>query len=182
MNELTQHLERWHDFHLLIGGAAATLMGLTFVAVTLAPEVIAGRASTAIRAFLTPIIAFFATVLIISVVLLVPALTPAATGAFFAVVGISGLLYILSTGVHRQWRNWHLGIDDWIWYVGLPLLSYGAMLASAAGTWQVSFWAPYTAAGAVLALLVIGIRNVWDVVLAVALESQHSARSEHGKE
>ncbi|MGZ3530890.1 MAG: hypothetical protein ACXVAR_05260 [Vulcanimicrobiaceae bacterium] len=172
-NDWTQQLEQWHDFHLLIGGAAATLMGLTFVAVTLAPHVIAGRASTAIRAFITPIVAFFATVLIISVVLLVPHLTPTATGAFFAVVGISGLIYIFSTGPHGQWRKWQLGIDDLIWYIGLPLLGYGAILTSAVGMWRVSFWAPYVAAGAVPVLLIIGIRNAWDVVLAIARESQH---------
>jgi hypothetical protein len=166
-------LEPWHDFYLLIGGAAATLMGLTFVAVTLAPEVIMGRASTAIRAFITPIVAFFATVLIISVMLLVPQLTPAATGPFFAVVGVGGMIYIISTGVLGQWRKWQLGIDDWIWYSGLPLLGYFAILASAAGMWRTSFYAPYTAAGAVLLLLIVGIRNAWDVVLTIARESQH---------
>lgn len=76
MNEWTQQLGRWHDFYLLIGGASATLMGLTFVAVTLAPDVIAARASGEVRPFVTPIVALFATVLVVSVVLLIPLLMP----------------------------------------------------------------------------------------------------------
>lgn len=83
MNDWTHQLEQWHDFNLLIGGAAAT-------------------------------------------------------GAFFVLVGVSGLIYIVSTGVHGQWRELQLGIDDWIWYVGLPLMGYGAILASAVATWEVS--------------------------------------------
>jgi hypothetical protein len=134
--------------------------------------VISGRATTATRAFITPIVAFFATVLIVSVVRLAPHLTPAATGAFFALVGVSGLIYIVSTGVHGQWRELQLGIDDWIWYVGLPLMGYGAILASAFATWEVSSSGSYAAAGAVLLLLIVGIRNAWDVVLVIAKESQ----------
>lgn len=168
MNDWTQQLEQWHDFHLLLGGAAATLMGLTFVAVTLAPDVISSRATTATRAFITPIVAFFATVLVVCVVLLVPHLTPAVIVVFFAVAGITGLVYIVSTGVHGQWRELQLGIDDWMWYVGFPLLSYSAILASAVATWKTLWWAPYVDAAGVLLLLVVGIRNAWDVVLVIA--------------
>lgn len=172
MNEWTQQLDRWHDFHMLIGGAAATLMGLTFVAVSLAPEVIAGRASTAIRSFITPIVAIFATVLIVSVVLIIPALTPAVVGALFAVVGACGLIYIVSLDIHGQWKTWELGIDDWIWYLALPVLCYGAILASAFGIWTAAIWSQYAAAGALVIMLVVGIRNAWDIVLTVARESQ----------
>lgn len=161
-------LSHWHDVLLLLGTAAATLMGLTFVAVTLAPEIIAGRESTAVRAFVTPIVAFFATVLVIAIVLLIPGITPTALAVIFALAGITGLAYHLTTTAHRQWREFELGVDDWIWYVGLPLAAYGAVFASAFGWWRVTAWAPYVLIAAIVVLLVVGIRNAWDIVLTMA--------------
>jgi len=167
MSLWTQSLEGWHDFDVLIGTAAATLMGLTFIAVTLAPEVIADRTSTAVRAFTTPIVAFFATVLIVSLTVLIPGLTPAAAAIMFAVIGAGGIAYMLSTGVQRQWREMELGIDDWFWYLALPVLSYVALGVSAAAMWNADPWALYVAAAAALLLLVVGIRNAWDVVITI---------------
>lgn len=172
MNDWAQQIAGWHDFQLLIGTAGATLMGLTFVAVSLAPEVIADRTSTVVRAFTTPIVAFFATVLIVALILLVPQLTPQIMGVPFAVIGISGFIYVLTTGVHSQWRTLELGIDDWIWYLGLPLVAYGAMLAGGISLWFAPLRATYAVAAAMLLLLVVGIRNAWDVLLAIARQSQ----------
>ena len=172
MNEWTQQLERWHDFYLLMGGASATLMGLTFVAVTLGPDVIAARASGAVRAFVTPIVAFFATVLVVSVVLLIPLLMPAAASALLALTGATGLIYIPSTNAQAEWRKNKFGIDDWIWYIGLPLLGYAVILFSAVAWWRTLVWAPYAIAAAILCLLLAGIRDAWDLVIALALERQ----------
>lgn len=172
MNDWVQQIQGWHDFQLLIGTAGATLMGLTFVAVSLAPEVIADRTTTVVRAFTTPIVAFFATVLIVALIVLVPQLTPAIMGGLFAVIGIIGMIYILTTGVHGQWRTLELGIDDWVWYLGLPLVAYGGILAAGIALWMASFWSTYAVSAAVLLLLIVGIRNAWDVVLAIARQSQ----------
>lgn len=167
MNVWTQSLEGWHDFDVLIGTAAATLMGLTFIAVTLAPEVIADRTSTAVRAFTTPIVAFFATVLTVSLIVLIPGLTPAAAGIMFVIIGAGGVAYMMSTGVQRQWREMELGLDDWWWYIALPVLGYVALAASAAAMWYAAPWALYVAGAAALLLLIVGIRNAWDVVITI---------------
>ncbi len=167
-----QTLERWHDFHLLIGTAAATLMGLTFVSVTLAPEVIADRTSTVVRAFTTPIVAFFATGLLVSLVLLVPGLTEIAAGALLAVFGAGGMAYMFSTGVHRQWRELELGMDDWFWYMGFPVVSYAAILAGAIALFKTAPWALYASDAGIFALMIVGIRNAWDVVLAIVRQTQ----------
>lgn len=172
MSAWTQSLERWHDFHLLIGTAAATLMGLTFVAVTLAPEVIADRTSTVVRAFTTPIVAFYATVLIVSLILLIPGLPPAAAGVVLGLVGAVGVAYMFSTGVHRQWRDLELEMDDWFWYIGLPVLAYCVLFVGAFGMWSAAPWALYAAAAAVFVLLIVGIRNAWDVVLAIVRQTK----------
>lgn len=170
---MTLHLEHWHDFSLLVGTAAATLMGLTFVAVSLAPDVIADRTTTVVRAFTTPIVAFFATDLILSVLLLVPDLPRTAAAAFFAAAGSCGVAYVFSTGAHRQWRELELGVDDWIWYFGLPLAGYAGLLVPGILLWFPQAWCLYAVAGAQVLLLVVGVRNAWDVVIAIV---QHAHR------
>jgi len=47
--QLLQALNEWHDFYLLTGTAAATLLGLLFVAVTLNAEVILSGARPHIK-------------------------------------------------------------------------------------------------------------------------------------
>jgi hypothetical protein len=42
-----KQLEAWHDFYVVVGGAAAGLTGLMFVVVSLGPKVIATRAQLA---------------------------------------------------------------------------------------------------------------------------------------
>ena len=36
----SQHLDLWHDFYVVLGGASATLMGLLFVAISLNADLI----------------------------------------------------------------------------------------------------------------------------------------------
>jgi len=56
----------------------------------------------------------------------------------------------------------------WLWYVGLPFVSYLLLLEAAVGLGLRRPLGLASGAGAVLRLLVIGIRNAWDVVLVVA--------------
>lgn len=171
MNDWTQRLEGWHDFYLLIGGASATLMGLTFVAVTLGPKIVAEQTPTAVRAFITPTVAFFATILLEALALLIPH-APGLTVAVLAAIGLIGLIYLPMTGVHRQWREFELEIDDFAWYVAWPYVAYVVVLATAVGMWRGALWAPYAAAASVLLFLIVAIRNAWDIVITIARQSQ----------
>jgi hypothetical protein len=73
-----------------------------------------------------------------------------------------------STGAHTQWRHANLDRLDWLWYVGLPIFSYLLILEVAVGIGLRNPLGFDSVAGAVLLLLVIGIRNAWDLVLWVA--------------
>lgn len=168
----TQQLGAWHDLFLLDGTAAATLMGLTFVVVTLSPRNVAQNLSTGVKAFTTPIMAFFATAVLVSILMLVPWSASRPLGAALLIVSLIGLCYLLTTGAHAQWRDSSLGLDDWIWYIGLPFAAYMAMLPIAVGMWLAASWALYGVAAAVLLLLIMGIRNAWDVVLFIASRTQ----------
>lgn len=147
-------------------------MGLTFVAVTLAPRVIAEQTSTVVRGFMTPIVAYFATVLIISLIVLVPHAN-GLVAASLAVIGLIGLIYVPSTDVYKQWRENELGIDDLLWYALWPFAGYLLTVSGAYGVWRALNWAPYVVAADVVLFLIVGIRNGWDVVITIARQAQN---------
>ena len=56
-------LAQWHDFYMLIGTAAATLVGLTCVAASVGASIFTEESEKALQSFLTPTVAHFAAVL-----------------------------------------------------------------------------------------------------------------------
>jgi hypothetical protein len=165
-------LEAWHDWYLLVGTAAATLTGLMFVVVTLGPQIVARDAESNVRAFVTPTVTLFTTPLLVSVLMLVPGLTPVMLGAALAIVGLCGLVYLIAVGVYTRWRINALDAVDRVWYVALPFVGYGIIVAASVA---ILLHAPPglpIAAGGTLLLLVIGIHNAWDLVLYFAQKSR----------
>jgi hypothetical protein len=75
-------------------------------------------------------------------------------------------------GVHGKWMNSDLDRLDWVWYVGLPTLSYLLILGAALVIWMQCRLGLHIAAGAAVLLLIIGIRNAWDLVLWMAQQSR----------
>jgi hypothetical protein len=166
-----QQAEAWHDFYVVIGGAAAGLTGLMFVVVSLGPKVIATRGAAGVRGFVTPTVVHFATVLIVAALMTIPSLHPRPLAAILAVGGIRGAISLVSAGAHRQWRRSELGVEDWLWYIGLPILSYLLILATAGQIWWGGRFALDTLAAAAILFLITGIRNAWDLVLWMAHET-----------
>ena len=165
MNAWLQQLQAWHEFYLLLGTSAAALTGLMFVVISIGPEVISGREASGVRAFVTPTVVYFTSALIVSGVMMMPRVDPVVLGVLLLLGSIAGLAYVFWTGVHRNWRENKLGWDDFIWYATLPLLGYIVMLAAAIGIWMRGAFGPYALAAAVMLLMVVGIRNAWDLVI-----------------
>ena len=169
MTDLWLHqLDAWHNFYLLLGPAAATLTGLMFVVVSLGPQLIAAHTATGVRAFVTPPVVYFTTVLVVAALMTIPAVPAPLLGALLGLGSLGGMCYMGRTGAHTQWRHNQLDRLDWLWYVGLPIVSYVLVLGGAVGIGLRHPLGLISVAGAVLLLLVIGIRNAWDLVLWVA--------------
>ena len=126
-----EQLEGWHDFYVIVGSAAAGLTGLMFVVVSLGPRVISGRGSSGVRGFVTPTVVFFTTVLVMSAVMAIPALSLKILRAILFVGGLGALIYLVWIRGHKQWRESQLDLLDWCWYIGLPFLSYLSIVANA---------------------------------------------------
>jgi hypothetical protein len=163
---IQETLQMWRDFYVFVGTAAATLMGLMFVVMSLGQHALATEeGQRATRAFFTPIVVFFATVIVVAVLMLVPDTPPTALGVLLAVVAGAGLIYMIASRAHTIWRTSELGLDDLMWYVILPYVGYAATGVAAVAIWKTAGFGFYAAGGAMLLLLLIGIRNAWDLVV-----------------
>lgn len=156
-------LERWHDFFVVIGAAAGTLIGAMFVVVSIGSGLV--RQSTlASRIYVTPTIIHLAVVLLASAFMLVPSLDRLGTGA---AAGAAGIVFLGDSGrnifhIERQNRvHW----SDHLWYGVIPVIAYLVMIASAVLILE-ALPAGIELLALSLALLVIsGIRNAWDLIL-----------------
>ena len=81
-------VERWHDFYLLAGTAAATLMGLLFVSLSIHIERVVAEAGAHLEAMAREAFASFIMVLAISLVFLTPGMARRPLGTALVGLGI----------------------------------------------------------------------------------------------
>jgi hypothetical protein len=168
----------WDNFYVMIGSSAAALTGLTFVVIALAAD--ARRiTSPGLRAFVTPSIVHFGTVLAISAFLNVPRQTVTSLCAGLAVVGCCGLIHTGFTFASmRQIGQVYVPVrEDWIWHVILPAAFYLVLLAMAIVGWTRTNAALYGVAAACTAMLFIGIHNAWDVAVSISTRNQQDTHT-----
>ena len=90
---LAELFHDWHDFYVLVGTASATLVGLMFVAVSIATSVFSEKQSGAVRAFISPTVANFAAVLFTALLVSIPTHSWQTLGALLGAEGIAGTVY-----------------------------------------------------------------------------------------
>ena len=165
MMEHLPKLEGWHDFYVVVGSGAAALRGLLFVIVSLGPKLIASNTETGVRAFISPIAVHFTAVLVGSALMLAPDIPPAVLGSLLAIGGLGGVIYSAWTRGHARWRRSKLPILDWIWFVGLPFLAFLLIVGVGIGLAMNVPLSLHGLAVAIVLLIVIAIRNAWDIVV-----------------
>src|SRR5271169_2563046 len=90
---LTEALRNWHNFYALIGTAAATLVGLMFIAASIGAGVFTRAHQAGIRSLLSPTVAHFSAVLLICLLASAPTETWLSLGIFLTCAGLIGLVY-----------------------------------------------------------------------------------------
>ena len=164
---LAPALVPWHDLYTLIGTAAATLVGLLFVAASVGSGVFTADKRPALRAFLSPSVVHFASALAGCLMAIAPVRRWAILGLLVGGLGLFGILYsgLVWRSMVRHGLSATIDLEDRLWYAAFPALAY-AILA-AAGIVLVA----RSASGLdVLALglgllLLVGIRNAWDITV-----------------
>jgi len=176
LNPWMQQVRDWQTFYTLTGSAAATLLALMFVVISLGMASLGPNMSgEGVRAFVTPTVVYFAAVLMLAALMIMPVMTPLLLGGLLGLGGLGGIGYIVVIRVDGIWRRSKLPWDDWYWHVALPVVVDGLLIAAGLCLWL--GWSPgmICAALADLLLLMIGIRNAWDLAIWMAQQRRNQS-------
>ena len=163
--KISELLHGWHDFYVLIGTAAGTLIGLMFVAASISASYMTEKHQAGIQSFYTPTVAHFATVLITCVVLVAP-LAAIRLGILLLAIGAWGLGYASFVWVRMGRGGFPTTIDlaDRFWYALSPVAGHLLLIAAALMVLIVGDGSSLELlAAAILLLLIAALRNAWDI-------------------
>jgi len=166
-DSLSQTFQNWQTFYFLVGGAAAGLVGLTFVAITVGSGVITQREIAGLRTFVNPTLIHFIYVLVTASVVVMPTVTRMQLGILLVLAGLgsSGRALTSLPFMWQQYKKNIVDMHDWAWYFLAPVVSYLMYVGAGAGLLLGKRQALDGLAWASILLLVAGIRNTWDMVM-----------------
>jgi hypothetical protein len=95
---LADLIEDWHDFDLMVGTAAATLVGLMFVAASIGASIYTEKNRPGMQAFISPTVVHFTSVLVLALFALVPTHEWLTLAGLLALVGAAGGIYSANLG------------------------------------------------------------------------------------
>jgi amino acid transporter len=166
-------LSSWQTFYMIVGTAAATLTGLMFVATTLVAGLNTHEsiANAGIATFNTPTVVHFCTVLLLAGMFSAPWQTFSGVSILLGLFGFGMLFYQLII-LRRMWQMPHYQstLEDWLWYMVLPLLAHVSLIAAALMLPKYPAPALYIVGMGMIVLLLVGIRNSWDNVTFLAVK------------
>ncbi len=163
--------EGWHEFYLMAGSAAAVLIGLIFVVVTLMQDRSRSSVLAGSKLYMGPIVLQVSFVLLLSAAALIPEVTRQGFAAVTALVALWGFgrgVYSV-VGIRRL-----AGTEDgphWtdLWFYGaIPSLLFVLFAGAAFAFWNDLYWAEDAQAGLITGLLLLAVRNEWDLVTWLA--------------
>jgi hypothetical protein len=162
-------LSSWHEFYGLLGTASAALIALLFVAVSIATGVMTqdaeSRRNTA--TYMSPVVFHYANVLFLSLIALVPTQTFESFGVVIGIASIGSVIYSIVIAV-RVHGNPISDLPDRLCYGVIPAFCYASGLVVAALLLRENPFGLDLLAGSALLLLVINIRNAWDLMISLA--------------
>jgi hypothetical protein len=169
---LTDLLREWHDFYLLVGTAAGTLVGLMFVSASIGASIYNESHLAAMKAFVTPTVMHFSAMLFIAILVMVPSHTFTTLGVLLGIGGVFGIGYSARVVYALLVRHrFTVDVSDRLFYALIPVLGYALVVASGILLLVKSSWSFNIMAAAVLVLLIAAIRNAWDMTLWAVMRS-----------
>jgi hypothetical protein len=162
--------EGWGEFYLLAGSAAAVLIGLIFVVVTLMQDRPRSSVLTGSKLYMGPIVLHVSFVLVLSAAALSHGINPTEFAIVSGAIAIWGFArgVFVTRGIRSlagpDAPHW---TDAWCYGV-IPAVLYLLLAVVALGFWCERAWAPHGVAAVVVALLLVSIRNEWDLVIWLA--------------
>ena len=163
--------EGWHEFYLLAGSAAAVLIGLIFVVISLMHDRSRSSVLAGSKLYMGPIVLGVSFVLVLSAA----ALTPGIGGKSFALVAAIVALWGLARGIMSIDGIRRLNEVHWtdVWFYGvIPSALYVALAAVALAFWEDWAWSRGVLDVLIVCLILSAIRNEWDLITWIAPRSE----------
>ena len=161
----------WGEFYLLAGSAAAVLIGLIFVVVTLMQDKPRSTMMAGSKLYMGPVVLQVSFVLVLSAAALTPGITREAYAGVAAAVALWGAGRGVQSTVGIRTLCWQEDPPHWTdaWFYGvIPTILSIALAEVAWGFWSGEEWAVHGAAVVVTAILLTCIRNEWDLITWLA--------------
>jgi hypothetical protein len=164
-------LTTWQNFYVVIGTAAAALIGLMFVVITLIAGTSVRRSPGSIGAYGTPTIFHFWGALLIAAILSAPWQVLWNVSLLLGLTGLWGVIYVfIVVRRARRQTEYQPVLEDWLWHTVFPFVSYTALVAAAIVLLSNPAPALFVIAAATVLLVFIGIHNSWDTVTYLATD------------
>ncbi|HEX9076026.1 MAG TPA: hypothetical protein VF932_09615 [Anaerolineae bacterium] len=173
MDTFAQTVMSWHDFYIMTGTAAASLLGLLFVGLSLNLEIISRQENTGLSGLATQTFGNFLYVLFLSITMLVPDQTPVGVGLPLLIMGFYGTLIngrALVRAVRKPNPAWGAGYIFWR-FVG-PVLSFIGLLIISFYAFQGNGLMLYWLIAVIAFLLLVATRNSWDLLVRARAPSK----------
>jgi hypothetical protein len=170
--------EGWDSFYLMAGGAAAVLIGLIFVVISLMGDRPRSSVLAGSWLYMGPIVLGVSFVLTLSAAALTPGLTRPVFAGLTAILAAWGLVRAIwsTVGISRFTKvHW---TDVWFYGV-IPIVIYLAMGVVALAFWKGWWWDHYGLAVVITSGLLLAIRNEWDLITWITPRGEDGA---HGDE
>jgi hypothetical protein len=162
--------EGWGEFYLLAGSAAAVLIGLIFVVVTLMQDRPRASVLQGSKLYMGPVVLNVSFVLVLSAAALVPGISAKSFAAISGAVAAWGLIrgaqsiVGISALAGEDKPHW---TDVWFYGV-IPTAHYVLLAIASHAIWTGQPGAPLGVAAVIAGLLLITVRNEWDLVTWLA--------------
>jgi hypothetical protein len=168
---VTELFKGWDGYFMLLGTAAAGLIGLLFVVVTLTAGHDRAKVTRGQSLYMTPTMLGFAIVLSVSAMTLAPGIAAPMAAVLLGVAAVAGLTNtgwacVGIWGLRKSEDPPHW-TDFWM-YGATPTAIYVALAVAGAAFAFTAPWAVHALAVVVLALMLQGVRNAWDLVTWIA--------------
>lgn len=160
--------EGWTNFYLMAGSAAAVLIGLIFVVISLMGDRPRSAVLAGSKLYMGPIVLSVSFVLLLSGAALVPDISRLTIAQIASLVAVWGLAraMVSSWGIGTLNRTGEAQAH-WtdIWFYGLmPMAAYAAIGGVAIAFWRGLPWAQNGLAIMIVLKLLLAIRNEWDLI------------------
>lgn len=176
--------EGFGEFYLLVGSAAAVLIGLLFVVVTLMQDKPRSTMLDGSKFYMGPVVLHVSFVLVLSAAALMPEIGHREFAIVAAILAIWGLARgaVSFLGIRKlDWEEPPHWTDAWF-YGAVPVALFLLLAGVAWGFWTEQHWAVSGVATVITLILLATIRNEWDLVTWLAPRADGAKDAPGGEE